>query len=151
MKRVVALLCFMSFPGAVQQMKIAAVSMLHAHVWLHLGTMLKGDKMKLVGVSETLPDLISRAQREDVIPQTQGVMRPVFPAQRYRWTNGGPAEVSPQMRVSEVITVRNSLRLIGLRYLVSVPSQKLSSSAKSVSGAPPPLSTLPLGRFRLAP
>ena len=59
-------------------------------------------------------------------------------AQRDRWTNGGPAEVSPQMRVSEVITVRNSLRLIGLRYLVSVPSQKLSSSAKSVSGAPPP-------------
>ena len=33
------------------------------------------------------------------------------------------------MRVSEVITIRNSLRLIGLRYLVSVPSQKLSSSA----------------------
>jgi len=31
--------------------------MIHAHVWLHLGTMLKGDKVKLVGVAETLPDL----------------------------------------------------------------------------------------------
>jgi hypothetical protein len=35
--------------------------------------MIKGDKVKLVGVSETLPDLIARARREDVIPQTQGV------------------------------------------------------------------------------
>jgi predicted dehydrogenase len=76
MKRVVALLCFLSFPMAAQEMKIAVVSMLHAHVWLHLGTMLKGDKVKLVGVSETLPDLINRAKREDVIPQTQNVTRP---------------------------------------------------------------------------
>jgi predicted dehydrogenase len=41
--------------------------------------MLKGDKVKLVGVSETLPDLIARARREDVIPQTQGVTRPGVP------------------------------------------------------------------------
>jgi predicted dehydrogenase len=76
MRRMVALLCCMSFSLAAEEYKIAVVSMQHAHVWLHLGTMLKGDKVKLVGVSETLPELIKRAEREDVIPQTQGVTRP---------------------------------------------------------------------------
>jgi predicted dehydrogenase len=80
MKRIMALLCFLALPVAAQEYKIAVVSMLHAHVWLHLGTMLKGDKVKLVGVSETLPDLISRATREDLIPQTQNVTRPGVPA-----------------------------------------------------------------------
>jgi predicted dehydrogenase len=81
MKRVVGLLCLLSLPAmAAEQYKIAVVSMLHAHVWLHLGTMLKGDKVKLVGVSETLPDLIARAERVDVIPQTQNVTRPGVPA-----------------------------------------------------------------------
>jgi predicted dehydrogenase len=79
MKRIVALLCFLALPAGAQEYKIAVVSMLHAHVWLHLGTMLKGDKVKLVGVSETLPDLIARATREDVIPQTQNVTRPGVP------------------------------------------------------------------------
>jgi hypothetical protein len=41
--------------------------------------MLKGDKVKLVGVSETLPDLIHRATHEHVIPQTQNVTRPGVP------------------------------------------------------------------------
>lgn len=78
MKRIVALLFLSSLPLAAQEYKIAVVSMLHAHVWLHLGTMLKGDKVKLVGVSETLPDLIKRATREDVIPQSQNT-RPGVP------------------------------------------------------------------------
>ncbi len=79
MKRTLALFCFLTLPLAAQEYKIAVVSMLHAHVWLHLGTMLKGDKVRLVGVSETLPDLIARATREDVIPQTQNVTRPGVP------------------------------------------------------------------------
>lgn len=80
MHRFIAFACLLAVPAAAQEYKIAVVSMLHAHVWLHLGTMLKGDKVKLVGVSETLPDLIGRATREDVIPQTQNVMRPGVPA-----------------------------------------------------------------------
>src|SRR4051812_12221892 len=60
MKRVLSLFCLLLAPMAAQEYKIAVVSMLHAHVWLHLGTMLKGDQVKLVGVSETLPDLIAR-------------------------------------------------------------------------------------------
>src|SRR5215475_2594219 len=78
MRFIVALLCFLVAPLSAQEYKIAVVSMLHAHVWLHLGTMLKGDKVKLVGVSETLPDLIKRATREDVIPQSQNT-RPGVP------------------------------------------------------------------------
>src|SRR5438045_2108166 len=77
--RIVASLCLMALPLAAAEYKIAVVSMLHAHVWLHLGTMLRSDTVKLVGVSETLPELIKRAKREDVIPQTQGVTRPGVP------------------------------------------------------------------------
>ncbi|MBL8173425.1 MAG: Gfo/Idh/MocA family oxidoreductase [Bryobacterales bacterium] len=79
MKRILALICLLAAPMAAAEYKIAVVSLLHAHVWLHLGTMMKGDPVKLVGVSETLPDLIARATREDVIPQTQNVRRPGVP------------------------------------------------------------------------
>lgn len=79
MKRALAILALLGTPVYAQDYKIAVVSLLHAHVWLHLGTMLKGDKVTLVGVSETLPDLIARATREDVIPQTQNVTRPGVP------------------------------------------------------------------------
>jgi predicted dehydrogenase len=80
MKRILASLLVAAAPAAAAEYKIAVVSLLHAHVWLHLGTMLKGDKVQLVGVSETLPDLIARATREDVIPQTNNVTRPGVPA-----------------------------------------------------------------------
>lgn len=76
MKRAVILAALVATLGFAQEYKIAVVSLLHAHVWLHLGTMLKGDKVKLVGVSETRPELIARATREDVIPQTQNITRP---------------------------------------------------------------------------
>jgi predicted dehydrogenase len=78
MKRAIAALCLLAAPAAAQEKKIAVVSMLHAHVWLHLGTMLKGDKVKLVGISETLPNLLARAKRVDQIPQSQE-MRPGVP------------------------------------------------------------------------
>ncbi len=80
MKHILALFCILAIPATAQQYKIAVVSMIHAHVWLHLGTMLKGDKVKLVGVAETLPELLERAGRIDVIPQTNNVTRPGVPA-----------------------------------------------------------------------
>jgi predicted dehydrogenase len=80
MKRALAILALAAAPVLAEEYRMAVVSLLHAHVWLHLGTMMKGDKVKLVGVSETLPDLIARATREDVIPQTQNVTRPGVPA-----------------------------------------------------------------------
>src|SRR5579863_5650382 len=71
MRRVLALLCLLALPVAAQEYKIAVVSMLHAHVWLHLGTMLEGKNARLVGVAETLPELLERAKRTDQIPQSQ--------------------------------------------------------------------------------
>jgi predicted dehydrogenase len=80
LKRTLPLAWLLTLPLAAEPYKIAVVSMLHAHVWLHLGTMLTGDQVKLVGVSETLPDLIARATREDPIPQRQGATRPAVPS-----------------------------------------------------------------------
>ena len=74
MRRILARLCLLAFlvslPVAAQEYKIAVVSMLHAHVWLHLGDMLEGHNAKLVGVAETLPELLQRAKRTDQIPQS---------------------------------------------------------------------------------
>lgn len=79
MMKLIAVLCLLALPVCAQQYKMAVVSLMHAHVWLHLGTMLQGDKVKLVGVAETRPELLQRAMRTDVIPQTNNVTRPGVP------------------------------------------------------------------------
>jgi scyllo-inositol 2-dehydrogenase (NADP+) len=43
--------------------RVAVIGMVHGHVWGHLGTMLKGDRAKLVGIAETAPALIAEAKR----------------------------------------------------------------------------------------
>ncbi|MBV8905953.1 MAG: Gfo/Idh/MocA family oxidoreductase [Acidobacteriia bacterium] len=78
MGRALILLSLSALPVAAQQYKIAVVSMLHAHVWLHLGDMLKGDNAKLVGIAETRPELLQRAKRTDRIPQSTNT-RPGVP------------------------------------------------------------------------
>jgi len=81
MRRIFAILVLSlaALPLTAQQYKIAVVSMLHAHVWQHLATMQKGTVAKLVGVSETLPELVEHAKRGDVNSQTQAVTRPGLP------------------------------------------------------------------------
>lgn len=84
MKRGLVFLFFFVLSAPAAEHRIAVVSLLHAHVWLHLGTMLNGElktgeRVKLVGLAETLPDLLARAKREDVIPQTDNVKRPGVP------------------------------------------------------------------------
>ncbi len=54
---------------------MAVVSLAHAHVWLHLGNMLSGGKVKFVGLAETSPDLIARAKRAEQSPRP----RPAVP------------------------------------------------------------------------
>jgi len=49
-----------------QEVKIAIVGLVHSHVWGHLGTMLKSDKANLVGVAETVPELIEEAKKRGV-------------------------------------------------------------------------------------
>jgi predicted dehydrogenase len=43
--------------------KMAVIGMVHGHVWGHLGTMLKGEHAKLVGIAETEPELIATAKK----------------------------------------------------------------------------------------
>lgn len=53
-------------PQAAQEYKMAVVSGLHAHVWGHIETMLKGDKVKFVGFAENLPELVEKAKKNGV-------------------------------------------------------------------------------------
>lgn len=45
------------------EVKIAVAGMVHSHVWGHLGNMLKGDKAKLVGIAESVPELVAEAKK----------------------------------------------------------------------------------------
>jgi predicted dehydrogenase len=58
-----AFLVAAALPAAAQEYKIAVIGLLHGHVWGHLPKMVKGDKVKLVGIAETMPDLIAEAKR----------------------------------------------------------------------------------------
>ena len=48
---------------AAGEYKMAVIGLVHSHVWGHLGTMLKGEHAKLVGIAETVPDLIAEAKK----------------------------------------------------------------------------------------
>ena len=52
-----------ALPLAAQQYKMAVIGLVHSHVWGHLGTMLKGDQVKLVGIAESIPDLVALAKQ----------------------------------------------------------------------------------------
>lgn len=42
--------------------KIAIIGLVHSHVWGHLGTMLKGEHARLVGIAEDQPELLAEAR-----------------------------------------------------------------------------------------
>lgn len=48
---------------AANEYTMAVIGMVHGHVWGHLGTMLKGEHAKLVGIAETEPELIAAAKK----------------------------------------------------------------------------------------
>jgi predicted dehydrogenase len=52
----------LSLPLAAQE-KIAVVGLVHSHVWGHLDKMIKGNPAKLVGIAETIPELIAEAKK----------------------------------------------------------------------------------------
>jgi len=74
-------LFFLALPLSAQQYKIAVVSGLHAHVWAPLKIMLKGDKVKLVGFAETVPELV--AQVNAVLPKYQELLKQLAAAGLY--------------------------------------------------------------------
>jgi len=49
MKRTLSILYLVALPLVAQQYKMAVVSMLHTHVFGHLGTILKSDQVRFVG------------------------------------------------------------------------------------------------------
>ncbi len=59
----VALAAAASKLRAATEYKMAVIGMVHGHVWGHLGTMLKGEHAKLVGIAETEPELIETAKK----------------------------------------------------------------------------------------
>ncbi len=64
--KLLALLAVLAFPVAAQQPKIAVIGLVHSHVWGHLPKMVKGDAAKLVGVAETIPELVEAAKSRGV-------------------------------------------------------------------------------------
>lgn len=68
MKRSLAVIAFLcaALPAAAQQYKIAVIGLVHSHVWGHLNTMVKNDPATLVGVAESIPDLVAEAKKAGV-------------------------------------------------------------------------------------
>ena len=52
-----------TLPAPAQEYKIAVIGLLHSHVWSHLPEMAKGKTAKLVGIAETVPELVAEARR----------------------------------------------------------------------------------------
>jgi predicted dehydrogenase len=61
--------CLLALAGLSAQAAdhtIAVVGLVHSHVWGHLRTMVAGKPARLVGVAETLPDLVDEAKKRGV-------------------------------------------------------------------------------------
>src|SRR5215472_12956665 len=59
-----AALAAFATPGPAEpNRKVAVIGLVHAHVWGHLGSMLKEDHARLAGIAETIPDLVAEAKR----------------------------------------------------------------------------------------
>lgn len=61
-----ALLFLIAAIVPAQQPKIAIIGLVHCHVWGHLDKMVKGEPAKLVGVAESIPDLVAEAKSKGV-------------------------------------------------------------------------------------
>ncbi len=71
MKRLALSFLLFSICAFPQDYKIAVIGLVHSHVWGHLGKMAKGEPAKLVGIAETVPELIAEAKR-------RGAQAPVY-------------------------------------------------------------------------
>lgn len=63
MKRLIPFLFALALPLAAQEYKMAVIGLEHSHVWGHLGTMLKSQQVKLVGIAEPNPELVGEAKK----------------------------------------------------------------------------------------
>jgi len=53
----------LALPLPAAEHTIAVVGMVHSHVWGHFNKMIQGKPARLVGIAETLPDLVAEAQK----------------------------------------------------------------------------------------
>ncbi len=67
------LLALLALPLAAQEYKMAVIGLVHSHVWGHLPAMAKGHDVKLVGIAETIPELVAEAQK------IAGTSVPIYP------------------------------------------------------------------------
>jgi len=58
-----ALAAFALSASAQEPMKIAVIGLVHSHAWGHLPKMVAGKPATLVGVAETIPDLVAEAKK----------------------------------------------------------------------------------------
>ena len=63
MKRIALAVCLLAIPLAAQDYKIALIGLGHSHTWGHLNRMLAGGPVKLVGIAETVPELVAEAKK----------------------------------------------------------------------------------------
>lgn len=67
MKRLIPLILVLACaPLAAAETTIAVVGLVHSHVWGHLNKMVSGQPAKLVGVAETVPELVAEAKKRGV-------------------------------------------------------------------------------------
>ncbi|MBL8212518.1 MAG: Gfo/Idh/MocA family oxidoreductase [Bryobacterales bacterium] len=66
MLRVLILLCTFAAMLPGQDNTIAVIGLRHSHVWGHIGKMIAGKPARLVGVAETIPDVIAEAKKRGV-------------------------------------------------------------------------------------
>jgi predicted dehydrogenase len=60
------LAALLAAPALAAEPTIAVVGLVHSHVWGHLNRMTSNQPARLVGVAETIPDLIAEAKRRGV-------------------------------------------------------------------------------------
>jgi predicted dehydrogenase len=53
----------MVLPLCAQEYKMAVIGLVHSHVWGHLPASAKSHDVKLVGIAETIPDLVAEAKK----------------------------------------------------------------------------------------
>jgi len=66
MSRRFILFALLTLPVWAQEYRMAVVGLVHSHVWGHLDKMVKGHPARLVGVAETIPELVAEAKKRGV-------------------------------------------------------------------------------------
>jgi len=60
---IAAFLCLTALPAMAQTYKIAVIGLVHSHYGGYLPRMAQSQQVKLVGIAETIPDLIAEAKK----------------------------------------------------------------------------------------